>query len=395
MTMVQGPPDVPRHNILIVDDAPANLRVLSRMLAEQGYQVRPVLDGTLALAAAGAEAPDLILLDVRMPHMNGYEVCEHLKADEQTRDIPVIFISALDEIQDKVQAFAAGGVDYITKPFQLEEVLARVQTHLSLRKLQKQLQDANKKLEQELTLAGKVQASFLPRELPHIPDWDLAVTLEPASETSGDFYDISRLPNGRLAILMADVVDKGVGAALFMALSWTLFRTYAAQYPTQPETVLTAANRRILLDTDASQFVTVFYGILDPATGSMVYCNAGHVPPYVISPQEPGDVRELIRTGLPLGIFEDRAWEQAAVQLAPGDVMVLYTDGVTDAENEHAVFFGEDGLLESTKANLSRPAKEIRDAIVTDVHEFMGDAPQRDDMALAVVVRKPTRDRPK
>ena len=331
--MGQGPPDVPGHNILIVDDAPANLRVLSRMLSDQGYQVRPVLDGKLALAAAGAEPPDLILLDVRMPHMSGYEVCKHLKADEQTRDIPVIFISALDEIQDKVQAFAAGGVDYITKPFQLEEVLARVQTHLSLRKLQKQLQDANKKLEQELTLAGKVQASFLPRELPHIPNWDLAVTLEPASETSGDFYDISRLPNGRLGILMADVVDKGVGAALFMALSWTLFRTYAAEYPAQPEMVLTAANRRILLDTDASQFVTVFYGILDPATGSMVYCNAGHVPPYVISPQEPGDVRELIRTGLPLGIFEDRAWEQAAVQLAPGDVMVLYTDGVTDAEN--------------------------------------------------------------
>jgi two-component system NtrC family sensor kinase len=127
---------VPKGNILIVDDTPANLRLLSQMLAEHGYQVRPVPDGPLALAAARAEPPDLILLDVRMPEMNGYEVCEHLKGDAQTRDIPIIFISALDATQDKVRAFAVGGVDYVTKPFQAAEVLARVETHLALRELQ-------------------------------------------------------------------------------------------------------------------------------------------------------------------------------------------------------------------------------------------------------------------
>jgi len=325
-----------------------------------------------------------------MPEMDGYEVCEHLKADAQTRDIPIIFISALDETQDKIKAFTAGGVDYVTKPFQLEEVLARVETHLALRKLQKQLQDANRKMERELTLAGEVQASFLPSELPSIPGWQLAVTLKPARETSGDFYDVNPLPNGRFGILVADVVDKGVAAALCMALNWTLIRTYAAEYPTQPELVLGATNRRVLVDTDADQFVTAFYGILDPATGTLVYCNAGHSPPYLIRAQKGEDVQKLIRTGVPLGILEDRTWEQGVVQLAPGDLLVLYTDGVTEAQNPQEALFGEERLLESAQTNLGRPAQDIRDAIITDIYEFVGDAPQFDDITLAIVVRDST-----
>ncbi len=136
----QTPETTPSGNILIVDDTPANLRLLSNMLAEQGYKVRSVINGQMALTATQASPPDLILLDIRMPEMNGYEVCERLKADEDTHDIPIIFISALDATQDKVKAFTVGGVDYITKPFQLEEVLARVETHLALRNLQKSLQ---------------------------------------------------------------------------------------------------------------------------------------------------------------------------------------------------------------------------------------------------------------
>jgi sigma-B regulation protein RsbU (phosphoserine phosphatase) len=383
--------DTLRADILIVDDTPANLHLLSQMLAEQGYRVRPVPDGPLALAATRAEPPDLILLDIRMPEMNGYEVCEHLKADDQTRDIPIIFISALDAIQDKVRAFTVGGVDYVTKPFQVEEVLARVETHLTLRELQKQLQDANKKMAQELALAGEVQTSFLPCELPDIPGWQLSVTLKAARETSGDFYDVNLLPNGQVGLLVADVVDKGVGAALFMALSWILIRTYATEYPTQPELVLSAVNRRILKDTNANQFVAVFYGILDPATGMLVYCNAGHCPPYLVSAQSGEKVQKLIRTGIPLGIFEDETWEQGVVQLGPGDVLVLYTDGITDSENGKGTFFGQKRLLKSVQANLGHPAQEMQDALMAEVQEFVGDAPQFDDIALMVVVRGSTK----
>ena len=377
-------------DVLIVDDTPDNLRLLSQMLSEQGYGVRAVASGSRALASVRAAPPDLILLDIKMPGMNGYEVCERLKADERTRDIPIIFISSLDAIQDKVKAFTAGGVDYVTKPFQLEEVLARVETHLALRKLQQQLQDANKKMKQELALAGEVQASFLPIELPDTPGWHLAATLEPARETSGDFYDIIVLPNGRLGILIADVVDKGVGAALYMALSRTLIRTYAAEYPEQPELALSAVNRRIVADTYANQFVTVFYGTLDLVTGTLTYCNAGHNPPILLSAEEEDAVQLLSRTGMALGVVENAVWEQGIVQLAHGDVVVLYTDGVTDAQDQQGTFFGKERLQEAARANLFRSAQEVQEALIAEVHGFVGDAPRFDDLALMVVVRDST-----
>jgi sigma-B regulation protein RsbU (phosphoserine phosphatase) len=324
-----------------------------------------------------------------MSGMDGYEVCERLKAEARTHDIPIIFISALSETQDKVKAFAAGGVDYVTKPFQIDEVLARVETHLTLRDLQKQLQEANRRFERELMLAGQIQSSFWSNTLPNVPGWQMSVTLKPVRETSGDFYDVSLLSNGQLSIVVADVVDKGAGAALYMALCCTLIRTYAAEYPSEPERVLSKTNRRILADTDAGQFVTAFYGILDPLTGTLTFCNAGHNPPYVVGAQHGDGVQRLVRTGMPLGIYEHETWERGVVQIAPGAVLVMYTDGITDAQNTQAVFFDETRLLESIKQNLGHSARDIRDALMTRILDFMGDAPQLDDIALVVVAREP------
>lgn len=383
-----------KANILIVDDTPANLRLLSNMLTVQSYKVRAVVNGPMALTAVHTVPPDLILLDINMPGMNGYEVCAQLKADPQTRDIPVIFISALDEIRDKVKAFTVGGVDYITKPFQLEEVLARVQTHLALRELQKQLQEAHARLKHELALAGKIQASFLSADPPDIVGWQFDTRLKPARETSGDFYDVSLLPNGHVGVLIADVVDKGIGAALYMALTWTLIRTYANEYPAQPDLVLKAVNRRILIDLEAKAttginlFVTVFYGILDPASGVFIYANAGHPPPYLLRSRADYEIEKLTRTGVPLGLFEDKRWESDSVQMAPGDMLVLYTDGVTEAQNVHGICFGEDRLIASLKAGLGHSAHDIQAAVAEAVNEFVGDAPQFDDLTLVTVVRE-------
>ncbi|MGD8998034.1 MAG: PP2C family protein-serine/threonine phosphatase, partial [Anaerolineae bacterium] len=284
----------------------------------------------------------------------------------------------------------AGGVDYITKPFQLDEVLARVETHLALRDLQRRLQDANRRLERELALAGSVQASFLPKHVPDVPGWQLSMMLRPARETSGDFYDICRLPNGRIGIVIADVVDKGAGAALYMALCWTLLRTYAEEYGEEPARVLSSVNRRLLTDTDASEFVTVFYGVLDLATGALAYSNAGHPPPYLVKSGGEKGIETLSRTGTPLGMLEDQTWEQGGVELAPGDVLVLYTDGVTDAQDAQGVLFGRDRWLVSVRANVGPSAQDTQDAIVADIDAFVGDAPQRDDIALVVVVREAT-----
>ena len=144
-------------SILIVDDTPANLLLLVNMLAERGYRPRPVSSGKLALQAARDETPDLVLLDINMPEMNGYEVCEHLKADAVLKDIPVIFISASGETIDKIKAFAVGGVDYVTKPFQLEEVDARVRTHLELRRLRLELERQNRRLQENYDHLGKLE----------------------------------------------------------------------------------------------------------------------------------------------------------------------------------------------------------------------------------------------
>jgi serine phosphatase RsbU (regulator of sigma subunit) len=246
---------------------------------------------------------------------------------------------------------------------------------------------AKERMEHELRLAGEIQATFLPTELPRIPGWQLTAVLKPAKETSGDFYDLIPLPNDQLAIVVADVADKGTGAALYMALARTLLRTYALQYHTRPDYVMRVTNRRILMDTNSDLFVTTFYGVLDPASGTFTYCNAGHNPPLIFSRRGERGPRPLRRTGIPLGMFPDQTWQQKSVRLMPGDTLLLYTDGVTEAQNEGSAFWGLDRLMDVVEANLGRPATDIQRGILQAVYRFMGSAPQFDDIAVGIVVR--------
>ena len=246
---------------------------------------------------------------------------------------------------------------------------------------------AYQKDSQELAQAGKVQASFLPKEMPDIPGWQLAASLMPARETSGDFYDFIPLPDGCLGIVIADVADKGAAAALYMTSGRTLIHTFALEQPDLPESVIAEANRRITLDTHEGLFITAFYSVLDPADGGLVYCNAGHNPPILLHLQGVPDVETLTRTGLPLGIVEDAAWDQGIRQLLPGQILVLYTDGVTDAQNEQGEFFGYERLLASVKSSAAGAAQLIHDAIRQDIQKFVGSAPQFDDITLIVLVR--------
>jgi serine phosphatase RsbU (regulator of sigma subunit) len=248
---------------------------------------------------------------------------------------------------------------------------------------------AYQRVTQELTLAGKIQASFLPDELPSLTGWQLAVTILPARETSGDFFDFIPLEGGKQGILIADVTDKGVGAALYMALSRTLIRTYAIEFgdDPQPDVVFFAANGRILKDARANLFVTAFYGILDPQTGELTYCNAGHNPPYLLHHQGDQRIQMLGQTGMPIGIEEDTLWEKATVQIDRGDVLVLYTDGIPDAQNKQGEFF-EDRLLQKSILESSLlSAQDVQDKILGAVQNFVGEEPQFDDITLMVLVR--------
>jgi sigma-B regulation protein RsbU (phosphoserine phosphatase) len=218
--------------------------------------------------------------------------------------------------------------------------------------------------------------------------------LKPARETSGDFYDFYSLPDGRLGFVVADVVDKGVGAALFMALSWSLLRIYAAEYPGQPDLVFDAVNQSILHNTSVLQFVTVFYGILEPTTGELLYCNAGHCPGYLFRSGGRPRRETLPVTGVALGLMDDASWKQASAQVGVGDLLVLYTDGITEARSEQDRFFSDERLLAAAEvcfdaAGAQGPtAQEMRDTILDYVLRFAGDAQQSDDIALVVLKRK-------
>ena len=241
---------------------------------------------------------------------------------------------------------------------------------------------------QELAFAGRIQASFLPSEMPRLTGWELAVTLLPARETSGDYFDFIPLADDKIGILIADVADKGLGAALYMALSRTLIRTYALEYvDAQPDIVFFSTNERILKDARANLFVTAFYGILDQKTGTLTYCNAGHNPPYLFSPSQGGKVTPLSPTGMPIGVEEDEIWKQVTLEISQGDVLIFYTDGIPDSQNTEGEFFKEERLVDLVKNHLEQSAQEIQTAILDEIQKFVGPAPQFDDITLLVMIR--------
>jgi serine phosphatase RsbU (regulator of sigma subunit) len=242
--------------------------------------------------------------------------------------------------------------------------------------------------EQELAVAAEIQASFMPRRAPSIPGWEIKAVIDSARDTSGDFLDLIPLPEGRWGLVIADVSGKGLPAALYMALSRTLIRTFAFRYEAEPEIVLAAANYRILQDTDDELFVTAFYGILEPTTGRLVYASAGHHAPYLLRAAD-GSASPLDATGAPLGLLPAASWERAVTEIGPGDAVVLYTDGVTDAENESGDFFGEERVADVVRGKVDGTALEIRTALFDSVIEFIGGAERNDDITIMAVKRDP------
>jgi serine phosphatase RsbU (regulator of sigma subunit)/DNA-binding NarL/FixJ family response regulator len=241
---------------------------------------------------------------------------------------------------------------------------------------------------QELEMAWRIQVGILPDGAPSVRGWDISARLEPARETSGDFYDFIPLANNKWAVVIADVTDKGLGAAVFMALCSTLIRTYAARYPTLPAITMSSVNERILSDTRGSLFVTAFYGILEVDIGRLRYVNAGHNPPVFMSSLKSKSLDRLTRTGIPLGISQDATWQQKIIKFSPGDALVLYTDGITEARNQQGAYFGEQRLLNVLRANISQPAEKVQQALLDEVGRFTGGGPREDDIALIVMSRR-------
>ena len=243
-------------------------------------------------------------------------------------------------------------------------------------------------LERELEAAGKIQSELLPARSPLIPGWEIAARLEPAREMSGDYYDFLPLANNNLGLVIADVSDKGMGAALFMALSCTLIRTYATQYASLPAFALDFVNQRILTHSRSGMFVTAFYGVLEPDTGRLRYVNAGHNPPFFISNHRGKSIDQLRSTGMALGAIEDASWQQKIIRFYPGDTLFLYTDGVTEAQDRAGFFYGEQRLMNLVRARAGASAQDVIDAVFADLKRFTAGVVQQDDIALMAIRRK-------
>jgi phosphoserine phosphatase RsbU/P len=375
--------------ILVVDDAPANLQVLTGMLKDRGYKARPVPSGKLALLAARKEPPDLILLDINMPEMNGYEVCERLKADDQLKGIPVVFISALTEPIDKVKAFAIGGVDYLTKPFQMEELHARVETHLKLRRVQIELEEysrhlelAQERLKRDLEFAREVQRGFLPRQLPEIPGYEFFAHYESALEVGGDYYDFIPRPPQRVAVLLGDVAGKGVAAALLMAKLSADARSCMLT-ETGPAAAITRLNSLMTRSGLADRFVTLAAADLDYGSHAVTLVNAGHPSPLIYR-RATCTVEEAISTeatGLPLGVLADVEYGSWQVSLEPGDCILAFTDGVTEAMDIKNAQLQTKGVYAAVQGGAFSP-RTLGERIVDVVRQFATGRSQHDDIAL-------------
>jgi serine phosphatase RsbU (regulator of sigma subunit) len=248
-----------------------------------------------------------------------------------------------------------------------------------------QQQEAKLRAERELIVAGEIQSRFLPKVLPQAPGFQIAAHLDPARQASGDFYDVAALPDGRLGVTIADVADKGTGAALFMALACTLVRTYAPQHLHSPHMALQEVNRRICEDTETELFVTMLHGVLDPASGEFRYANAGHTPGLLL--RASGEWVTLPNGAMPLGILDVIDLQADAVTLGAGDVLVLYTDGITDAQNAAEELFGDGRLRETIHANAHLDAQGIQRALLGAAQAWAAGAAQFDDIALIVIKR--------
>jgi len=377
--------------LLVVDDNEMNRDVLTRRLKKQGHEVATAENGRAALEILAGGGFDLVLLDVMMPELDGREALARMKADESLRHIPVIMISASEELETVVRCIELGAEDYLPKPFNPTLLKARVDASLEKKRLRDRERSRAQSLERELEIGRQIQSTFFPEFLPQPEGWEIAARFEPARQCAGDFYDSFALPGGGIGLVVADVCDKGVGAALFMALFRTLLRASAGG--TRSESAEATLEKTIRLTNDyiagthgrANMFATVFFAVLDPATGALVYVNAGHEPPQVFGPGRAR--RELPPTGPALGLFPDSVFAIAREKVDPGECLLAYTDGVTDAKGAEG-FFSKERLL----ALLEKPlpsASSLVETIADAVSRHTGDRELYDDVTLLAAFRQP------
>jgi sigma-B regulation protein RsbU (phosphoserine phosphatase) len=376
------------ESILLVDDNPTNLQVLFQTLEGVGCKLLIAKNGQMALSIAGKARPDLILLDIMMPDIDGYEVCRQLKTNPATSGIPVIFLSALGDTEDKVKGLQLGAVDYITKPFQPDEVIARVNTHLTIDRLKREVESQKDQLEHELKVVSEVQRKLLPKQLPAIDGFKLAAHYETSRYAGGDYYDIIELPDNCWGFLIADAEGHSAPAAVLMAMTCALFRSYPGSAD-DPAEVLHYLNEHLCKVADPS-FMTALYAHYDANKQIMRMARAGHPLPMVFRHADNKAIEFPCPGVYPLGI---EAYEieipVTEAKLEPGDRFLIYTDGLTERFDMAGDTYGEQRLLELLATDSANDTQGIIAAIMADVEQFAGQRPADDDQALLLGIVQP------
>ena len=365
--------------VLLVDDAKANLDILVEGL-KADHQLSLALNGEMALHIAGRTPPDLVLLDIVLPGLDGYEVCKRLRQMPETAEVPIMFLSSLEEVQNKTHGFEVGANDYLTKPFEMLEVKARVRSLLKA----KAYSDAVKEqIASELRVAREIQMGMLPHDFtPFEKAYGVSfgAVLEPAREVGGDLYGVCAGGPDRLVVFLGDVSGKGIPASMFMVRAISLARLLAREIA-EPERILARLNDELAADNPSGMFVTFLCAVFEPKSGRITLANAGHCRPLILhAGQAPRwAVKNL---GTALGFEAGLEFERTELTLRADDALILYSDGVSEAFNPQEECYGNERLL----SDAGRLAGQTATAITTDllccVRAFANGAPQSDDIAI-------------
>jgi len=365
--------------VLLVDDAKANLDILVEGLKSE-HKLSLALNGETALQIAARTPPDLVLLDIMMPGIDGYEVCRRLRQKPETAEVPIMFLSSLEEVQNKTRGFEAGANDYLTKPFEMLEVKARVRSLLKA----KAYNDAVKEqIASELRVAREIQMGMLPHDFAAAErayGVSFGAVLEPAREVGGDLYGVCPASPERLVVFVGDVSGKGIPASMFMVRAISLARLLAREIA-EPERILARLNDELAADNPSGMFVTFLCAVFEPAAGRLTLANAGHCRP-VLLPASAPPCWAVKNLGTALGFEPGLEFERTELSFQEGDALVLYSDGVTEAFNAQEECYGNERLLTEAGSFASLGAPALAAELLRKVRAFADGAPQSDDIAI-------------
>jgi sigma-B regulation protein RsbU (phosphoserine phosphatase) len=385
-------------SILVVDDSRVNRRLLRGILAHEGFEVREAANGREGIAQAVEQPPGLILLDIDMPVLDGFAVCGTLKGHPKTAEVPIVFLSSLDQASQKVRGLELGAADYVTKPFDRSEVVERVKTQLRLSGLTRSLRAVNselvrqrKSLDEDLHAAAEIQRSLLPRADRKRGPLTMAWRYMPCTSIGGDIFNALELTAEETAFYVADVAGHGVPSALVsISISHRLSGRWllgAAKATGQGET-LGPAEVLARLDCEYpierfNRYFTISYLVLNTTSGRLRYSSAGHPPPLVVRPN--GAIERLSAGGPLIGLGEGLGFDEGEERLERGDRIVLYTDGVTEAPDRTGAMLGAPGLEALLVATRGLPAEGACAQLDAFLAQRCESVSAHDDVSFAIV----------